>query len=205
MEHFQPGDWLDFARHLLPAETATAMQAHLDRHCPQCEQSASIWQRAAGVAAREAAYRPPDDLVRIVKAAFTPAQAATWLYRTAQFARLMFDSFSQPSPAMVRAVAHSSRQLIHQAEPYLIDLKLESDPSHKRIFLVGQIVNRENPTEQLGVIDVVLLRGADIVRKTQASPSGEFDLDFASAEDLQLFINLQGQRALGIALPAWES
>jgi hypothetical protein len=205
MDHFPPGDWIDLARNMLSSESAAAMQAHLDQGCEECLKAWGLWRAVTALAAKEFEYRPPDEAVRVAKAAYRSTQPDGWLAQISAFARVVFDSLTQPSPAMVRAVAHTTRQLVHESEPYLIDLKLEGDPARKRIFLAGQIINSENPAQQLGVIDVVLLRGTEVIRKTQASPSGEFDLDFGIDEDLQLFINLRGQRAIGIVLPTWEN
>ena len=113
----------------------------------------------------------------------------------------MFDSFTQPTPAPVRAAAHASRQLIHEAEPFVIDLRLQSDPARKRITLIGQVLNSRDPKKTVVGVDVILVSDQQLVKQTLANALGEFDLDFGPEPNLQLLINIRGQRAIGLMLP----
>jgi hypothetical protein len=205
MDHFPPGDWIDVARCVLPAARAEVIHAHLREGCVECLRSSEIWGLVVTLSAREAGYRPPDDLVGAIKAAYAPARPERWLPEIAQFARLIFDSFKQPELAMVRGPLPSSRQLVHEATPFTIDLRLDSDPLRNRISLMGQILNSRNPEQAAGRIDVILLSGDRLVQKTSANAAGEFDLDLAPDDNLQLFVNIRGQRAIAIALPDLNS
>lgn len=206
MEHFPPEDWVDLARSLLPQAKVPPMQAHLEKGCEECQEAWAVWRLILDLSSREASYRPAEGVVRTVKAAYTGHQPWKWLTRIAQFAQLTFDSFLQPSPAMIRASGSKSRQLVHQAEPYVIDIRLDSDPLlGKHTFLTGQILNSERPEESSGLIDIVLLSGDKLLGKTVASTSGEFELELGREENIQLFINIRGQRAIGIALPELEA
>jgi hypothetical protein len=205
MDHFAPGDWIDFVRGFLNPSTSAPMQAHLDQDCEECRQASGIWRDVVGIAQRETGFEPPVTVVSGLKAAFVPAKPWGWLTEMAQYAQLVFDSFRQPAYTMVRGSAPVSRQLVHEAEPFTIDLRLEADPLRKRVSLTGQIVNSKNPERETPDIDVVLLSGPNLVKKTLANASGEFDLDFESDPDLQLFINIRGQRAVGIVLPGLET
>ncbi|HEX4167750.1 MAG TPA: hypothetical protein VHZ55_19985 [Bryobacteraceae bacterium] len=140
-----------------------------------------------------------------VKNAYGSARPERWLPQMAEFGRLLFDSFRQPDVAMVRAAMQSSRQLLHEVEPFIIDLRLESDPLRKRTSLTGQILNSEHPDQSTGEVDVVLLSGENLVKRTVANAQGEFELDFRPEDGLQLFINIRGQRAIGIVLPELET
>ena len=53
--------------------------------------------------------------------------------------------------------------------------------------------------------DVVLLSTDSLMRRTKANEFGEFCLDFVQAKDLRLFINISGERAIGIVLPGLEN
>ena len=205
MDHFSPGDWIDSARGILPAYKASLIQQHLDQGCGDCLKSSKTWRLIVEVSSREPAYRPPGSAVEASKGAFVPREPGRWLAEIAQFAQLLFDSFSQPSLATVRAAAQSSRQLVHEAEPFVIDLRLDSDPARKRVSLMGQILNSKNPDEATGKIDVIVLSGEQLVKRTSTNDVGEFDLDFNVQPDLQLVINIRGQRAIGINLPTPES
>ncbi len=204
MSHFSSEDWADIVRGVTPAKAAM-LRSHLDQGCQECHESLETWRIVSACFAREAAYSPPEATVRIVKAAFNSGTRWAWLAQIAQTARLVFDSFQEPTPAMVRASGRPSRQLVHEAEPFVIDLRLQSDPVRKRVSLIGQILNSANPENAINRVDVVLLSGEDVLMKTSANAAGEFDLEFSREGDLRLFINIRGQRAIGIVLPDVES
>jgi hypothetical protein len=50
----------------------------------------------------------------------------------------------------------------------------------------------------------VLLSGENLIGATRVNPSGEFDMEVGPDPNLHLFINIRGQRAIGIALPDLE-
>jgi hypothetical protein len=52
---------------------------------------------------------------------------------------------------------------------------------------------------------MVLLSSGNLVRKTKANELGEFCLDFGREKSLRLFINIRGERAIGIILPDLEN
>lgn len=200
-DHFSFADWVDFTHRLLPAPKTAEMQDHLNQGCDTCQRNSSFWSTLAEIGSREATFEPPAETVLAVKSAYRSEQPIKKLLEWATLAHLVFDSFVQPSLVAVRATAQTSRQLIHESEPFTIDLRLEPDSSRKRVYLTGQIINAARPNDIAEGIDVVLLKGAEQVEKTEAGPTGEFCLDFNVAEDLQLFLNIRGQRGIAIALP----
>src|SRR5579884_2084418 len=201
MDHFSPADWADFSRNLLPPKKRSAMDQHLQNGCPECGRNSWLWRRVAEIGAREPEFEPPADVVAAIKNAYQVEKPVNRLLEWASLARLVFDSFVQPSPVAVRAALQTSRQLIHESDPFTIDLRLEPDSSRKRIFLTGQIINAGNPNESAEGVDVVLLRGAEQVAKTEASPSGEFFLDFTPDDELRLFLNIRGLKGIAVPLP----
>ncbi len=204
MEHFSQEEWVDLARALLsPAKTAS-MQAHLEKGCAECRESSAIWKLISELCSREAKYQLAEGVLRTVKAAYPAENCWTWFTQIAESARLVFDSFRQ-SPAMVRSVASNTRHLVHEAEPYVIDIRLEPDPQlGQRTFLIGQILSSES-RDELSKIDIVLLSGGRLVSKTTANASGEFELEIGREENMQLFINIRGDRAIGISLPELQA
>jgi hypothetical protein len=181
------------------------MQAHLEQGCAECLKSWTFWRLILDVSSRETSYSPGPDAIRAAKDAYIHGESWKWLREVAQFAELVFDSFRQASPAMVRGAGPTCRQLVHDAEPFVIDLRLESDPIGRRTFLTGQVLNSANPEEMLGDIDVVLLSGERLIKRTVATNSGEFELELGHEQDMQLFINIRGERAIGITLPSLGS
>src|SRR5690349_14882066 len=103
------------------------MQAHLDQGCQGCLKVWTFWRLVAELSLNEASYRPTETTIREAKAAYLSREPRGLLTEIAEFARLAFDNFRQPSPAMVRTSGPTSRQLIYEAEPFVIDLRLEPD------------------------------------------------------------------------------
>ena len=200
-DHFSSAEWVDFAHSLLPEHRTAEIREHLERGCEGCIRSSSFWNTIDEIGRNEASYEPPAAVVSAVKSAYRVEKPLKQLLALSTLAHLVFDSFLAPAPVGVRAAAQPSRQLIHESEPFTIDLRLEPDSMRKRIYLTGQIINAARPNDVAEGIDVVLLRGADQVQKTEAGPTGEFCLDFNVAEDLHLFLNVRGQRGIAISLP----
>ena len=177
------------------------MQNHLDENCNQCRRAVEIWRRVAQRFIQGKAYSPPEDVVRPVKAGFTPPESWTYFSKIAQIATLVFDSNKAPAIAFVRGTKVASRQLLHESEPFVIDLRLEYEPGRRTRLLIGQVLDRRFPNKDVGNIDVVLLSGEDVLARTSANVSGEFEFGFGQKEDLKLFIDIRRERAIGIVLP----
>lgn len=166
--------------------------------------SFEVWRTVLDCLSLEAQYRPPQRALRRIKAAHVQQKSWRWLIEIARWAEPVFDSLRQPAPALVRGAIPSTRKLVHRAEPFVIDLTLEPDPIRNRILVVGQILNSEYPDEPMRGLDVVLLRGEQFTGKAKTSNSGEFEIECERDNNLRLFINIPGQRAIGIALPNVE-
>jgi hypothetical protein len=200
MNHFSAEGWFDFARGELSPDERAQMQSHLDSECDQCFKAFGTWQKVLQIVGREVAYRPPASAVQFVKAAYLSGRRGTWFPQLARMAQLVFDSFRNPAAA-VRGSMPCTRQFLHEAEPFVIDLRVESEPAQKHTWLTGQVLNSEKPDMKIEAVDVLLLSGERLIAKTATNPSGEFEFEYHDERDLQLFINIRGQRAIGIALP----
>ncbi|MGI8962060.1 MAG: hypothetical protein ACR2IV_20340 [Bryobacteraceae bacterium] len=180
------------------------MQRHLDEECDRCFKILNLWHTVLETVRREVAYNPSASAVRYVKSAYVPASRWRWLPQIATMARLAFDGSRQSTAAAVRSLTPSSRQFLYKAEPFVIDLRVESEPAQNRVWLMGQVLNSKKPDIKVENVDVILLSGEDLVAKTATNPAGEFELEFDDGRGLQLFINIRGQRAIGIVLPVAE-
>ena len=201
MLHFSSELWCDFARGVARPEQTSTVQSHLDDGCNECLRTSGIWATVLEITRREVAYSPPVSAVRVVKAAYVAGHRWHWLPRIPRMARLIFDTSLQPAPAAVRSSAAPGRQFLHEAEPYVIDLRVEAEPARKRVSLIGQVLNSKRPDISMEGVDVVLLSGERFVAKTSANSSGEFEFEFGDEKGLQLFINIRGHHAIGIVLP----
>jgi hypothetical protein len=203
MSHFSAAGWFDFARGALSPEEKTPMQHHLNKGCDRCFKVLDIWQTVLKTVRREPSYRPSASAVRCAKAGYVSESRWTWLPQVARMARLAFDA-SHHSAAAVRSSMPCSRQFLYKAEPFVIDLRVESEPAQKRVWLMGQVLNSKKPDMKIEEVDIVLLSGERLVAKTKSNPAGEFEFEFDGGKALQLFINIRGRRAIGIVLPDSE-
>jgi hypothetical protein len=202
VSHFSADRWFDFARGTLLGGDRARMQDHLDGGCGRCLKTLKTWQTVLETVRREEAYRPSASAVRYVEAAYQSSSTPwRWLPQMAKMARLLFDSSLHPASATVRGSMPSSRQSIHKAEPFVIDLRVESEPPRNRVWLIGQVLNSKKPDMRIEGADVILLSGEAFVAKTATNPSGEFAIEFDDQKGLQLFINIRPRRAIGITLP----
>lgn len=198
MSHFLPAVWVDFTRDVLAQPETAALQSHLDNKCEECLRSMKVWRTVLEYLSQEPRYTPPDRVSRDLRAAYALYKPWRWLVEVARRAELVFDSFRQPPLAFVRGTTSSSRRLVHQAQPFVIDLRLET--VRDRLYLIGQILNSEKPDEGVHGVDVLLLDGEELVGTTKANSSGEFELQSERDRDLRLFINIRGHRAIGIVV-----
>lgn len=204
MSHFSSGDWLEFAREVVFPEQRAVMQRHLDDGCHRCLGMTEKWRAVLEVTRRETAYCPPESAVRVVKSAYLPPQRLSPATQATSTARLVFDSFFQPAPAGLRNAMSSSRQIVYEADPFVIDLILDSDPKRKRVCLLGQVLNSKQLDKNAEKIEVALLSEERVVGQTSANRSGEFLFEFSDEKDLRLLINIRAHSPIEIALPGVE-
>jgi len=57
---------------------------------------------------------------------------------------LVFDSFATVTPG-TRSSAHCHRHLLYRAEPYELDLLLESHPESNRLVVTGELLDSSRP------------------------------------------------------------
>ncbi len=205
MSHFSADEWVDFTRGLLPPTKAVTMQAALDEGCGECRAAAQLWRAILDSSSHEGEYRPSEAVIGAVKNAYLPEKPWKWMISAARFAQVLFDSWREPALAGVRSSTKPTRQITVEAEPFVVDLQLESDSARHRVSLTGQVLNSSKSQTATHGADVVLLSSGDLVRKTKSNELGEFCLDFGREKDLRLFINIRGERAIGITLPDLES
>jgi hypothetical protein len=200
MSHFSAIEWVDFARGLISPERANLMRASA-QSCEECRTSSTFWGDVYQVLSREREYEPFTSTLESVKNAFADETPFRWLSRVADFATVVFDSLLQPAPVGVRSSERSSRQITVESGAFVVDLQLESDTVQRQYLLTGQILGNTTATGQIGGAEVVLLSPEKVVQKTRANDLGEFCLDFTYGENLRLFIDIKGERGVGIVLP----
>lgn len=205
MSHYSAIEWVDFARGCLPPETADLMRASVAEGCQECQASSTLWSRVREALRREREYQVSELIVRAVKHAFPEEKFLSWLTRAGQYATVVFDSLLQPALAGVRSSSRRSRQLTVESGPFVVDLQLEADPAHRQILITGQILANSNSGARVGGAEIVLLSPDKIVQKATANELGEFHMDSGQGSNLRLFIDIRGERAVGIILPELDA
>ena len=176
------------------------MQA-LTETCEECKSSSMFWGHVYELLLCERNYEPSMQVVQAVKDAFPKEKPLPWLTKITDFATVVFDSFLQPALSGVRSSARLSRQITVESCALVVDLQLESDAVQQHYLLTGQILANSNSSSQIGGAEVVLLSPEKVVQKTRTNELGEFWLDFSYADQLRLFIDIKGERGVGIILP----
>jgi hypothetical protein len=203
MSHFPPQDWVDRARGVGSAEQQRKMQRHLEDGCEICCRDGEIWRIVVDCLSREPSLEAPEAATRVVKAAFASEKTAR-RFAPAQIAHLLFDSWLQPGAVAARAAIQDTRQLMYQAEPFVIDLRMESDPSRQLVLLMGQVLNSNAPERVSEPVEVVLLRDEEVIAKSSANAAGEFDIACPAGHELRLLVSIRDQRAVALVLPPFE-
>ena len=181
---------MDFAREQGETEKRARLEQHLDAGCEQCAETLGFWSELQGLAAQEAAYRPPEEDVRQVKGQFALHRPPGVLERAVRRASLVFDSLRQPLPVGVRAAGTSPRQLLYKVGGYLIRVQVDAGSGANRLSVVGQIVDEGNPRSELPELPVLLLNGNDTVDRTLTNTLGEFELESVPSESLRLSVGI---------------
>lgn len=185
-------------------------QANLDWHVERCEACAEelrFWCNIAVLTERDRSYEPPATAVAAVKQSVrghlsprtNPAAWAAERLR-AMVATLVFDTLLQPLPAGVRGGASGARQLLYEAPPLLIDLRLETSGRSPRVLLAGQIVNALRPGEGGEGAHVAVGGPVAEVAAVIANQYGEFQCEFDRRDDLTVSVSLRDGRAIVIPL-----
>ncbi len=169
--------------------------------CEECKSSSRFWGHVYELLRREKDYQPSAPATNSVKDAFPYDKPVPWWSKVADFATVLFDSFTQPALAGVRSSGRSSRQITVESGSFVVDLQLESDTLQHQYLLTGQILASNNSVAQISGAEIVLLSPEKVVQKTRANELGEFYLDFSYGENLRLFIDIKGERGVGIVLP----
>jgi hypothetical protein len=200
MSHFSAIEWVDFARGLISPDRANAMRASA-QVCEECRSSFNFWGHVYELLNREGEHQPSTEVLQNVIDAFAEQTAVPWWAKITDFATIVFDSFLQPALAGVRSSERTTRQITVESGAFVVDLQVESATVQHQYLLTGQILTSGNSTGKINGAEVVLLSPDRVVQKTRVNELGEFWFDFSYGENLRLFIDIKGERGVGIMLP----
>ena len=181
------------------------MKEHLEQGCKRCSKIVLLWQRVRQTAETEASYRPPGGAVRIARASLVGSNLTMDLKkRPDSLAELLFDSFLQPVLEGARSSSIGTRQLLYRADPFQIDLLIESQASGRSVVVTGQLLDLRRP--QIAVHDLWVtlsnLRGRVVQAATnqfgefcqEIESSGNLELKFHGANHKPVVISLRDDR-----------
>jgi hypothetical protein len=192
MKHYGIAALVDFARNLLPEETASSIQAHLATGCPECAEMSNFINQLTAVCRRVAVVSIPDAALRnalsILPAGFVikPGRAR----RVA--ARLIFDSFLAPASVGLRSSWQVGWQALYRAGDCSLDLRIEPELHSSRAAMMGQISNHLVPGALMSDIPVRVKSGRLVLAEARSNQFGEFQMEYEQQNRLHLCVYLEG-------------
>ena len=157
------------------------------------------------MATDEAAYEPPENLVRVVKLCLgekTTDKAQKWT-----LANLVFDSFAQPLLHGVRSGTTNAGgtssvwQVVYEAEGLTVDLRVTHRAQSKAAHLVGQIFDKRTvrPLQDNAIVELSKDQN-NAIAASVVNAFGEFHIEFEPQDHLLLSIKAAGRNAVRIPL-----
>ena len=159
------------------------MQQHIEGGCQKCSDALRLWQAVSSIADGERVFSPPEDTVRVVKSEFAAVQPPA-----SSGVRLVFDSMLQPLTAGTRGSV-AARQFLYETDEYYIDLRLEPRAQADSACLIGQVLNRAGADRSAPGLAVRLQEGTRPIAHTSTNEFGEFQLELAAGNSLNLSIS----------------
>lgn len=200
MEHLKTEKWIDFVNQAVTTVEKEQGEKHLQQGCKRCMETVSVWQKVRQSAAAEANYQPPQDVLRLAKAAFA-VSGMTGRTKTAENRiKVLFDSFLQPVFEGARSAGVNSRQMLYRADPYQIDVQVEAKPGANRIVVTGQLLDLSNPEFIPRDTPVIISNMRGQVLHTVVNEFGEFSGELVNSGDLQMTFAKPGGTPIVISL-----
>jgi hypothetical protein len=200
MTHYSTEQWIDFVNGTSAQTAHQEMQKHLDSGCKHCKGIVATWQKIRRSAAQEAQFQPPDDAIRVAKAAFGNAGFESKPGLAGILAELIFDSGRTPALAGVRSVGMQSRQMMFSANPFQIDVNIDAKPGETRLSVTGQLMDTSQPDSVARGIPVTLSNRRGQTIQTVTNDFGEFQGEIENRGDLELTFPGHGEKPVVVSL-----
>lgn len=199
MAHFKTETWIDYVNQVVVGEEKKLMEHHLQQGCKSCMETRAIWEKVRTSATAERSYRPPEDTIRVTKAAFAGAGLAEKQSGSSSGVQVLFDSFLQPVFAGARSTGSTIRQMLYRADPFQIDLQVEAKQGN-RIVVTGQLLDLNKSENGTRDARIILSNLQGHVVDTVANQFGEFSAEIENSGDLQLTFANPGGKPIVICL-----
>ena len=115
-------------------------------------------------------------------------------------AGLLFDSFLQPVLEGIRSSSIRTRHMLYRADPFQIDLLIESQAGGRSIVVTGQLMDLRHPETVNADLQVTLsnLRGGVVQATT--NQFGEFCQEIENSGNLELKFHGENHKPVMISL-----
>jgi hypothetical protein len=201
MKHFTTEQWIDFVNEAISAGTKQDMEKHLEQGCEGCNQTVSLWRRVRNAVRTERNYQPPPETLQIAQITVAPSKLALAGKEACTLGDVLFDSFLQPMFEGARSSGNGARQMLYRADPYQIDLQIETESDENTLVITGQLLDLRQPGVAGCDVLVVIsnLRGQVVQTKTnrlgefrkEIPDSGELEFVFPGLTDKPVIISLR--------------
>jgi len=200
MKHFPAEEWIDFLSQVVRTIRKEKMKEHLEQGCKRCSKIVSVWHRVRQTAETEANYKPPGDAVRIAKASFAGSNLTEEKKRPDVLSELLFDSFLQLVLEGIRSSSNGTRQILYRADPFHIDLPIESQAGGRSVVVIGQLLDLRHPGIVGHDLRVTLsnLRGCEVQAAT--NQFGKFREEIENSGNLELKFHVGNHKSVVISL-----
>jgi hypothetical protein len=138
--------------------------------------------------------------VRIAKAAFATADWIAQPKETGSLIKLVFDSFLQPALVGARSAGTGMRQMLYRADPYQVDIQIESKPDGNRMVITGQLLDISRPDIVGREIEVSFSNKRGSVVHAVTNKFGEFRGEIDNSGDLELSFPRPDEKPIVISL-----
>lgn len=200
MKDFRAEEWIDFVTHQVRTMRREKMKQHLGQRCKSCSKIVSLWRRMRQTAETEANYRPPGDAVRIAKASFAGPNLVGEQKRPASLAEVLFDSFLRPVLEGARSSSIGTRQMLYRADPFQIDLLIESHAGGRSMVVTGQLLDLRHLEIVGHSLQVTLSNLRGRVVQAATNQFGEFCQEIENSGNLELKFHGANRKPVVISL-----
>lgn len=199
MKHYTTEEWIDFINKVTTSSSQLEMEEHLKAGCRRCQEDVSRWQRVQRAAGVEASYQPPNEVVRIAKAAFS-VSGLTRERGASEGIKILFDSLREPALAGVRSTGGGTRRVLCRADFFRIDLQIEAKPGGNNITVTGQLLDLRHPETVGREVPVTVSNRKGRMVQATTNEFGEFHQEIENSGALELVFRAANDRPVTISL-----
>ena len=200
-DHSTLEEWAEFVRGQVQPDARARMERHLQQGCSDCARTLELWTGVLNAASKEAAFEPPDNVLRCAKAlygAFPPDKRSGLNLRVARLSH-----FGQQGLEGVRASpGPAGMHLLFREGTVLLDMCVRPKRASESVSLMGQVVDSARLNVPLEDREVSVVRASSALAQTSTNEFGDFHLEFEPGENLLLILALENRSYLVSHLPA---